>query len=176
VRGSRLATNAVFRGSRQSPTLRRLPSPSSLALGYGAFIIPVGGANLFGPLGLTLGEPGSEILSLLGFPELLRRARADQERRAETGLPDLQNVLGQQRTIGELGDGGALTFGQLPLLALGLVLLSSLFVVGAVLPPGVVARTPLPPARYEALREPLALAAIGILLPVAIVALAVALA
>jgi hypothetical protein len=136
----------------------------------------VDGTNPFGPHGLSLGGPGIEGLSLLGLPDFLRQARANPERRAETGLPDLLDVLGQRRTIGELIDGGALTFGQLPLIALALVLLSSLLVVGAVLPPGLVARTPVAPERYEALREPLALAAIGILVPVAIVALAVALA
>jgi hypothetical protein len=113
---------------------------------------------------------------MLGFPEFLRQGRANAQRRPATGLPDLQNVLGQQKTIGPFDEGGALTFGQLPLIALALVLLSSLLVVGAVLPPGVIARTPVAPDRYEALREPLALAAIGILIPVVVVALAVALA
>jgi hypothetical protein len=174
--GGTLASSAVYRRAQQSIPLRRLASSSSLALRYGAFIIPVDGANPFGPHGLTLGAPGIEGLSLLGLPDFLRQARANPERRAETGLPDLLDVLGQRGTIGELIDGGALTFGQLPLIALALVLLSSLLVVGAVLPPGLVARTPVAPARYEALREPLALAAIGILVPVAIVALAVALA
>jgi hypothetical protein len=86
----------------------------------------------------------------------------------------VQGVLGQQETI-DIGEGGALTFGQLPLIAPALVLLSSLLLVGAVIPPGLVARTPVPPARYDALREPLAPAAIGILVPVAVLALAVAL-
>jgi hypothetical protein len=114
-------------------------------------------------------------MSLLGFPEFLREARAKAQRRAGSALPELQRVLGKQETISGSGSGGALTFGQLPLIALALVLLSSLLLVGAVLPPGVVARTPMSPGRYEALREPLALAAICILLPVAVVALAVAL-
>jgi hypothetical protein len=111
---------------------------------------------------------------LLGFPELLRRGRANAQRRPDSGLPDL-SVLGKQRTLVDLGSGGDLTFGQLPLLALGLVLLSSLLLVAAVMPPGVVARAPVEPRRYEALREPLALAAIGILIPVAVVALTIAL-
>jgi hypothetical protein len=55
------------------------------------------------------------------------------------------------------------------------VLLSTLLLIGTVLPPGVVARTPVSPARYESFRQPLTLAAIGILLPVAVVALVVAL-
>jgi hypothetical protein len=156
--------------------LRSLPSPASVALRYGAFIVPVdGGAQRFGLFGSGLGLHGADIMSLLGFPEFLREARANAQRRAESALPELQRVLGKQETIGGSGSGGALTFGQLPLIALALVLLSSLLLVGAVLPPGVVARTPMPPGRYEALREPLALAAICILLPVAVVALAVAL-
>lgn len=171
-----LKSIAGYRRSRQSPPLRSLPSPNSIALRYGAFIVPVDAdAHLFGLLGLRLGVRATDIASLLGFPEDLREGRAHAQRRADSGLPDLQTVLGQQKTIGDLGDGGALTFGQLPLIALALVLLSSLLLVGAVLPPSVVARTPVPPARYEALREPLALAAIGILVPVAVVALAVAL-
>jgi hypothetical protein len=137
-------------------------------------IVPLDGAPLFRTFGSLLGAGQADILALFGFPELLRQQRAIPQHRPDTGLQDLQRTLGQQKTI--VGDGGELTFGQLPLLALGLVLLSSLLVVGAVLPPGVVARTPVPPARYEALREPLALAAIGILVPVAVIALAVALA
>jgi hypothetical protein len=172
--GATLEPRSGYRRAQEPPPLRRLPSPRSLALPYGAFIVPVDGASLFRPFGSLLGAPQADVLSLLGFPELLRRERATPPRRPDAGLPGLQTVLGQQKTI--VGDGGELTFGQLPLLALALVLLSSLLMVGAVMPPGVVARTPLPPERYEALREPLALAAIGILLPVVVVALAVALA
>jgi hypothetical protein len=62
-----------------------------------------------------------------------------------------------------------------PLIALALVFLSSLLLVGAVMPPGVVARTPVSPTQYARLRQPLALASIAILLPVALVALAAAL-
>jgi hypothetical protein len=173
VFGAALESNG-YRRTRQSPRLRSLPSASSIALRYGAFIIPIDGASLFGPLGSILAAGRPDILSLLGFPELLRRERATPQRRAETGLPDLQSLLGQAKTI--IGNGGALTFGHLPLIALALVLLSSLLLVGAVLPPGLIVRTPVPPERFEALREPLALAAVGILVPVAIVALAVALA
>lgn len=172
--GATLEPRIGYRRSQESPPLRRLPSPGSLALRYGAFIVPVDGASLFGPHGSLLGSSRTDILSLFGFPELLRRERAASQRRPDAGLPELQSILGQQKTI--VGDGGELTFGQLPLIALALVFLSSLLVVGAVLPPGVVARTPVPPERYAALREPLALAAIGILLPVVVVALAVALA
>ena len=171
-----LESSAGFRRSRQSPLLRSLPSANSIALRYGAFIVPVDGDALrFGLLGSSLGLHEADIVSLLGLPEFLRQARANAQRRAESGLPDLQRVLGKQETVGGLGDGGALTFGQLPLIALALVLLSSLLLVGAVLPPGVIARTPVSPARYDAFRERLALAAIGILLPVAAVALSVAL-
>jgi hypothetical protein len=167
---------ARYRPLQQSPSLVSLPSANSVALGYGAFIIPVdGGARLFSPLGLSeLGISGADILSLLGLPHFLRQGRASAQRRPDKGLPDL-GVLGQQVTIGGVDNGGALTFGQLPLIALALVLLSSLLLVGAVLPPGVVARTPVSPAQYEGVRQPLALAAIGILLPVAVVALTIAL-
>jgi hypothetical protein len=84
-------------------------------------------------------------------------------------------VLGQQLAIPDLGDGGALSFGQLPLVALALVLLSSLLLVGAVMPPGVVARTPISLNTFARLRQPLALTAIVILLPVAFVTLLAAL-
>lgn len=123
-----------------------------------------------------LGAGEVDILSLLGFPDFLRAGRARAARRAgeglDSGLPGVQRVLGQEAT---LTDGGALTFGQLPLVALALVLLSSLLLVGAVAPPGVIARSRLSPTSYARVRQPLALAAIGILVPVALVALAVAL-
>jgi hypothetical protein len=174
--GTAIGSSAAYRPSRQSSFLVGLPSANAVALRYGAFIVPVDdGAHLFGLHGLMeLGASGADILSLLGFPDFLRQGRARGERRPDSGLPDL-DVLGQQATIGDLRNGGDLTFGQLPLLALALVLLSSLFLVAAVLPPGVVARTPVPAARYEGLRQPLALAAIVVLLPVAVVALAAAL-
>jgi hypothetical protein len=54
------------------------------------------------------------------------------------------------------------------LLSLGLILLSSVLLAGAVLPPSVVAHTPLSPASYAHYRQPLVLAAIGILVPVAL--------
>jgi hypothetical protein len=168
-----LRPSGGVRRSRPAPSLDGLPSASLLALGFGAFIIPVDGFERI--LGVRLSTSGPDIASLLGLPDFLRGARAFGQRRAGTEFPDVQSVLGQQETLGELGNGGSLTFGHLPLLALALVFFSSLLVVGAVLPPGVVARTPVSPVRYEHLREPLALAAIGILLPVAIVALATAL-
>lgn len=114
-------------------------------------------------------------MSLLGFPDLLRQGRADDaDRRPDNGLVPL-DILGQQTVIGDVGSGGELTFGQLPLLALALVFFSSLLLVGAVLPPGVVARTPVSPASFARARQPLALAAMAILLPVAVVTLAAAL-
>jgi hypothetical protein len=155
--------------------LVRLPSAKSLARHYGAFIIPVdGNAQLLGLLGLsTLGA--SDFMSLLGFPDFLRQGRADDaDRRPDNGLVPL-DILGQQTVIGDVGSGGELTFGQLPLLALALVFFSSLLLIGAVLPPGVVARTPVSPASFGRVRQPLALAAMAILLPVAVVALAAAL-
>jgi hypothetical protein len=171
-----IGSSAAYRPSQQSPSLVSLPSANSVALGYGAYIVPVDGdAHLFDLLGLSeLGASGADILSLLGFPDFLRHGRARAERRPANGLPDL-SVLGQQATISDLGNGGDLTFGQLPLLAFALVLLSTLLLIGTVLPPGVVARTPVSPTRYESFRQPLVLAAIAILLPVAVVTLVVAL-
>jgi hypothetical protein len=109
---------------------------------------------------------------VLSFPDVQRGGRARSTRGPDSGITD---VLGNQAQIGELGEGGALTFGQLPLIALALVLLSSLLLVGAVMPPGIVARTPVSPMQYARLRQPLALASVAILLPVAFVALAAAL-
>jgi hypothetical protein len=83
-------------------------------------------------------------------------------------------VLGKQAAI-DLDDGGGLTFGPLPLLALVLVLVSSLLLVGALLPPAVIARTPLSPVRFARIRQPLAVAAIAILIPVVFASLAAAL-
>jgi hypothetical protein len=144
--------------------------------------VPTDGASrgLFG-FGQNLLRSGeANLLSLLGLPDFLRIVRAQAARRpdGELGggaLPDVNEVLGQEATLTDLGEGGGLTFGHLPLLALALVLLSSLLLVGAVVPPGAVARTPMSPASYARAREPLALAAIGILVPVAVVALVVAL-
>jgi Helix-turn-helix domain len=57
---------------------------------------------------------------------------------------------------------------EVPILTLTLVFLSSLLLVGAALPPGIVARTPVSQATFARYREPLGLAAIGILIPVAL--------
>jgi hypothetical protein len=57
----------------------------------------------------------------------------------------------------------------------GLSLLSSLLLAGSVLPPGVVARTPVSAATLARYRQPLALAAVGILVPVVVFALLVGL-
>jgi hypothetical protein len=65
--------------------------------------------------------------------------------------------------------------GNLRLLALALVIVSSLLLVGAVLPPGVVARGRISPGSFARYRQPLALAAIGILAPVTLFALLAAL-
>jgi hypothetical protein len=129
-----------------------------------------GGRPLTGP-GL-LRE--ADVLSLLGLPGVEREDRARATRRESGGDADVE-VLGQQLSIPDLVDGGALSFGQLPLVALALVLLSSLLLVGAVLPPGVVARTPMRVSTFARIRQPLALAAIVILLPVAFVTLLAAL-
>jgi hypothetical protein len=55
--------------------------------------------------------------------------------------------------------------------ALGLLLLSSVFLSGSLLPPSIVARSPLAPAALARYRQPLTLAAIGILAPVIVFAL-----
>lgn len=116
----------------------------------------------------------ADVLSLLGLPNLERGDRARATRRSG-GADGKVEVLGQQLAIPDLGDDAALSFGQLPLVALALVLLSSLLLVGAVLPPGVVARTPISLNTFARLRQPLALTAIVILLPVAFVTLLAAL-
>jgi hypothetical protein len=87
-------------------------------------------------------------------------------------------ALGVVYVLGELtsGDGHGLTFGESQLLRLGLALISSLLLVGAVLPPPVIARTPVSPASFARYRQPLALAAIGLLVSVAVFTLLDALA
>jgi transcriptional regulator with XRE-family HTH domain len=67
-----------------------------------------------------------------------------------------------------------LTQRNMQLLALGLVLLASLLLLIAVLPTGVVERVRVAPARFQRYRQPLALAAVGILAAVALFALLVA--
>ena len=109
-----------------------------------------------------------------GLPDVLRDTRARMQKRPESQPGEVQRVLGQQATAASLGNDGEL-IGQLPLLALGLVLLSSLLLVGAVVPPGVVARSPVSPERFAQFRQPLANSAMALLLPVAFVALAAAL-
>jgi hypothetical protein len=84
-------------------------------------------------------------------------------------------VLAEVASLG--GDGrDVLTSSNLRFLALGLVFVSSLLLLGAVLPPSLVARTPVAPATFARYRQPLALAAIGILAPVTLFALLLAVA
>jgi hypothetical protein len=116
----------------------------------------------------------ADIRSLLGLSELGREDRARATRRESGGDADVE-VLGQQLSIPDLVDVGAVSFGHLAFVALALVLLSSLLLVGAVLPPEVVARTPMRVSTFARIRQPLALAAIVILLPVAFVTLLAAL-
>jgi transcriptional regulator with XRE-family HTH domain len=59
-------------------------------------------------------------------------------------------------------------FEDVPLHTLGLVFLSSLLLLGAALPQGVVARARVSSAAFARFREPLGLAALGILVPVAV--------
>jgi hypothetical protein len=114
-----------------------------------------------------------DVFSLLRFPRLLRGGRARAPERLVAAFPDVQRVLGKQATVTtDGGGGGALSFGQLPFVALSLVLLSSLLLVGALLPPAVIAQTPVSPAVFGRIRQPLALAAVAILIPVAVGSLA----
>ena len=175
----------------QGVPLVGLPTPNAVALDFGALIVPVDAAAR-GPEGLGLSDASgfgfvgadslagahglvgeADVLSLLGLPNIQREDRARATR--PDGGDGKVEVLGQQLAIPELGEGGALSFGQLPLVALALVLVSSLLLVGAVLPPGVVARTPISLNTFARARQPLALAAIVILLPVAFVTLLAAL-
>jgi hypothetical protein len=155
-----------------------LPSSRSAAVDYGAIIEPMDatrGAGLLGSLGLRNPRTGgADVLSVLGVPDFLRDARARGERRPDSGVANVQGVLGQQATSGGLGNGG-LGSEDLPLLAFGLLAVSSLLLVAAVVPAGVVARTPISPVSFARVRQPLALTAIAILLPLAFVALSGAL-
>jgi hypothetical protein len=117
-----------------------------------------------------------DVLSLTRFPDFLQRGRARVVKRSVTRFPDVQRVLGAQATVATGGgEGGALSFGRLPVVALSLVLLSSLLLVGALLPAPVIARMPVSPAFFVRIREPLALAAVGILSALAVVSLVAAL-
>lgn len=152
-------------------------SPGSVSREHGAFAVDAATAELggLGPLGLSeVRAGGADILSLLDFPGVLRDKRVRAQKRSGNGLRDVQRVLGDQATI-DVSDSGSLTFGQLPLLALTLVLLSSLLLVGALLPPGVIAHTPVSPARFARIRQPLGFAAFAILLSVTVFSLAAAL-
>jgi hypothetical protein len=162
---------------QQRPYLAGVRSVGSFALEYGAFVAVEAAADLrrFRSRRLNDLRAGQEdVLSLLGFPDFLQDGRARATRRSGIRLPDVQRVLGARATI-DPGDGGRLSFGQLPLLALSLVLLSSVLLVGALLPPGALAHMPVSPARFAHIRQRLALAAIAILLAVAFVWLATAL-
>jgi hypothetical protein len=141
--------------------------PGELGLSDAGGLVSAG--SLVGADGLVA---EADILSLLGLPTLQREDRAHATRRSGGGKVE---VLGQQLAIPDFGAGAALSFGQLPLVALALVLLSSLLLVGAVLPPGLVARTPISLQTFARVRQPLAVAAIAILLPVAFVTLLAAL-
>jgi hypothetical protein len=179
--GAAVGSSGSYRPWQEpDPYLLGLPSSNAAALGYGALIVPTSGAarGLFGLGPRAAHTAEGNLLAFLGLPDFLRIVRAQAARRAGSELsplPDVKQVLGQQKALSDLDGGGGLTFGGLPLVALGLVLASSLLLVGAVLPPGLVARTPVSPLSYARAREPLALAALGILVPVAVVALVVAL-
>jgi transcriptional regulator with XRE-family HTH domain len=89
-------------------------------------------------------------------------------------LLGLVYVLGE--VLSERGDGDGVSFGESQLIPLGLALLSSLLLIGAVLPPGVIARAGVSPMSFARYRQPLALAAIGLLVAVAVFTLLVELA
>jgi hypothetical protein len=108
------------------------------------------------------------------IPDFPSDGRTQAATRLGGPFPNVEQVLGDQAAVG-LEDDSGLTFGQLPLLALLLVLVSSVLLVGALLPPGVIARTPLSPLRFARIRQRLALAAVVILIPVAFASLAAAL-
>jgi hypothetical protein len=178
--GAAVGSSGSYRPWQEPSYLVGLPSSNAAAVDYGAFIVPTSGAarGLFGLGPRAARTAEGNLLAFLGLPDFLRIVRAQAARRAGSELsplPDVKQVLGQQKALSDLDGGGGLTFGGLPLVALGLVLVSSLLLVGAVLPPGLVARTPVSPLSYARAREPLALAALGILVPVAVVALVVAL-
>jgi hypothetical protein len=69
-------------------------------------------------------------------------------------------------------DGDGLASDEPPLLALmvGLIIFSSLLLAAAVLPPDAVARAHVRPAHFARYRQPLALSAIGILIPITLFA------
>jgi hypothetical protein len=164
--------------SQQRPDRLGSSSPSSSELDAATSTMSVAAAT--GDLRRP-GRPGRRELrtrdderpSLL-IPDFPSDGRSRATRQAGGQFPDVQRVLGDEAAV-DLGDGGGLTFGQLPLLALVLVLVSSLLLIGALLPPGVIARTPLSPVRFARIRQPLALAAIVILMPVVFASLAAAL-
>jgi hypothetical protein len=153
-------------------------SSGSVALDHDAAVLRGGGirrADLRGPALRGMRAQKRDVLALAGFPHFLKGASTGATGRSGTGLPDVQRVLGDQATVAR-GGGDGLSFGPLPSVALSLVLLSSLLLVGALLPAGVLARTPLSPARFARFRQPLALAAVAILIPLAVGSLAAALA
>jgi hypothetical protein len=111
----------------------------------------------------------------LDFPDFLQGGPARATKHSGTGLPDVKRVLGVQAGVDGDGSAGALGIARLQFMALSLVLLSSLLLVGALLPPAVIAHSPLSPARFARIRQPLALVAVAILLPVAVGSLVAAL-
>jgi hypothetical protein len=114
---------------------------------------------------LNLRRARGDVLSLLPFPQLLGQASARPTRSRDFQAPDVQQVLGEQAAIQvEGGGGGGLTFGRLPLWGLALALVSSLLLVAALVPPAVIAHTPLSPTRFARIRQPLALTATAILI------------
>jgi hypothetical protein len=131
-------------------------------------------------LGLDAGTPTAEAADVADVAPSPRRPRRGVWVLLLAGLaPPL--VLGLVYVLGEVlsgvrdGEGDGLSFGG-SLLSLGLVLLSSLLLVGAVLPPALIARTGVSPASFARYRQPLALAAIGLLVSVSVFTLLVELA
>jgi transcriptional regulator with XRE-family HTH domain len=127
-------------------------------------------------LGLEEAPPPAETAEAPASPRRVRRAVWIPLLAGLTPLLVIGLVYGLGEVVGEgEGDGDGLNLGELQLLPVALVLLSSLLLVGAALPPNLVARTSVPPASFARYRQPLALAGIGILVSVAVFTLLVAL-
>jgi hypothetical protein len=116
-------------------------------------------------LGLDLGTPAPATplpAPVVSTPAPAKAAPSPREVRLSEWLP-LLAALGPPLVIAL-----PFIFDDVPIHTLGLVFLSSLLLFSASLPQSVVARTSLDSARFARYREPLGLAALGILVPVAV--------
>lgn len=113
-------------------------------------------------LGLDLGTPKP---ALAAEPAVVAEAEVPPPSR-DVSLAEwlaLLAALGPPFVIGL-----PFVFNDMPIHTLSLVFLSSLLLLGAALPQGVVARARVSSASFARCREPLGLAALGILVPVAV--------